>query len=99
MVYVVILRGNKVLALMFPSWQLRAMSKLRTLRKLQRLSQAEVAAKVGVKTPMISRIEKGQRVPSMKLATRISEFFKGEITPNDFMPAVEMQQKTKEVAQ
>ncbi len=73
------------------------MSKLRTLRKLQRLSQAKVAKEVGVKTPMISRIERGERVPSMGLATRISEFFNGQITPNDFM--LSSSEKTKEAAQ
>lgn len=73
------------------------MSKLRIFRKARGLSQAQVAKEVGVKKPMISRIERGERVPSMRLATRLSELFKGDITPNDFMPDVGA--KAKEIAQ
>lgn len=99
MVYVVILRGNKTLALKFPTWQRRGMSKLRTFRKAKGLSQEEVADGVGVQKSMISRIERGKRVPSMRLATALSELFKGEVTANDFMQAAGQQSKAKEAAQ
>lgn len=36
------------------------------------LTQAELAARVGVQQPVISRLVRGQRMPSAKLAVRLA---------------------------
>jgi len=62
------------------------MSKLREFRIAKGLSQQDLAASVGVKKAAISRIEKGQRVPSMGLVARLVEVSAGELSADDFMP-------------
>jgi transcriptional regulator with XRE-family HTH domain len=64
------------------------MSKLRAYRIARGLSQQDFAASVGVKKAAISRIEKGKRVPSMGLVARIVEVSEGELSADDFMPAL-----------
>lgn len=65
------------------------MSKLREYRQAQGLSQEEFAKGVRVRKATISRIENGQRVPSVGLISRICEFSKGALTANDFVPSVQ----------
>lgn len=53
-------------------------------RKTKKLSQEELAEKLGVTRWMINRIETGNRRPSWQLAAKISEFTSGKVTANDF---------------
>ena len=46
---------------------------LKELRTLKSLSQASLGKKTGVSQDMISKIEKGDRLPSVKVAKKISE--------------------------
>lgn len=62
------------------------MSRLRAFRTNHGLSQADFAKSVGVKKATISRIEKGHRVPSMGLVSRMVEISQGELSADDFMP-------------
>lgn len=62
------------------------MSKLREYRSERGLSQEDFARTVGVKKATISRIEKGRRVPSMGLVSRICEATGGALNANDFLP-------------
>jgi DNA-binding XRE family transcriptional regulator len=64
---------------------MRRMSKLREYRTAHGLTQTEMAEAVGVKKATISRIENGERTPSMSLVSRICEATRGELTANDFM--------------
>ena len=64
------------------------MSKLRAFRISKGLSQQDLAASVGVQKAAISRIEKGQRVPSMGLVARLVDVSDGELSADDFMPLV-----------
>jgi len=62
------------------------MSKLRAFRISKGLSQQDLAASVGVQKAAISRIEKGQRVPSMGLVARLVDMSDGELSADDFLP-------------
>lgn len=61
------------------------MSKLRDFRKSKEMTQADLARKVGVRKPTISRIESGARVPSVSLIRRLIEFSGGELTADDLL--------------
>ena len=61
------------------------MSKLREYRQSQGLSQEQFAKSVHVRKATISRIENGQRVPSVGLISRICEVSKGALSANDFI--------------
>ena len=74
------------------------MSKLREYRIARGLSQQDLAASVGVKKSAISRIEKGKRVPSMGLVSRIVEVSEGELCADDFMPLVPLHSETEPTA-
>lgn len=50
--------------------------KLLELRKSQKLSQKELAKRIGVSQASINYWEKGQRVPSIHAAYKIAEYFK-----------------------
>lgn len=50
--------------------------KLLELRKSQKLSQKELARRIGVSQASINYWEKGQRVPSINAACKIAEYFK-----------------------
>lgn len=50
-------------------------AKLRTLRKERKLTQQELADRLGIKRPSISNYEIGRRTPSLKELRRFSEFF------------------------
>jgi len=64
---------------------MKNMSKLREYRERSGISQAKFAEAVDCKKSMICRLERGERKPSFALAQRISEYTKGEVTPNDFL--------------
>lgn len=61
------------------------MSKIREYRKSIGLSQEEFARAINVRKGTISRIETGARTASSALVTRICEFSKGVLTPNDLI--------------
>jgi len=60
-------------------WILFAMNrlgeKLRTLRKQQSLSQAELSDMLGVSQRHVSGIERGEKVPSLEILLKISRIF------------------------
>ena len=62
------------------------MSRLRTYRLKNGLSQREMAEKVGVTIATISRLETGRRTASMRLVSSIVDATGGELTAADFMP-------------
>ena len=64
--------------------------KLRELRAEAGLSQAQVAAKVGIGRSGYTRIECGDRLPSLRLAQRIAAVFSR--TVEDIFPAAEHQE-------
>lgn len=55
------------------------MSRLKECRKRHGLSLQFVSGELGISASHLSRIERGQQVPSPNLAERLSEFFDGEI--------------------
>lgn len=58
----------------------RAESPLRRLRRSRRLTLQTVADAVASDTGNLSRIEKGQQLPTKQLARRLVEYFDREIT-------------------
>lgn len=50
-------------------------TKIQELRKYQRLSQAELAEKIGVTRQTIISLEKGRYNASLELAYKLSRFF------------------------
>lgn len=72
---------------MFPTWQHGAMSKLREYRLSQGLSQEEFAKSVLVRKATISRIENGQRMPSVGLQARIRSISNGALSADDLLPS------------
>lgn len=58
---------------------------LTTWRKSEKLSQAQVAERLGVSRWTVNRLELGERTPSMALANRLNEISDGKVTPNDFL--------------
>ena len=55
-------------------------NKVYEFRVLARLSQKELADKIGVSKQTIFVMEKGQYIPTLLLAFRIATFFKVDIT-------------------
>lgn len=53
------------------SWGLR----IKTLRKAQSLTQSDLAAKTGAIQETISRIERGERAPSLELGLALAAVF------------------------
>ncbi len=49
--------------------------RIRSLRKEMKLTQEELAEKLGIQTNSIARIERGIRVPSIELFADMSTFF------------------------
>lgn len=49
-----------------------------------KVSQIELAEKLGVSRWMVNRIERGERNPSLKLAIRVQEITGGIVTAKDF---------------
>jgi transcriptional regulator with XRE-family HTH domain len=47
-------------------------TQIRDIRMKRGLSQSELAAKIGVRQPIISRIEKGEHVPTWRNLERIT---------------------------
>ena len=56
--------------------QLKIESRLHVFRAEHRLTQEELAEKVGVTRATINAIEKGDYNPSLELAFRLAKFFK-----------------------
>lgn len=65
------------------------MHKLRQFRKTHKLSQQDVAAKVGVNFSMIHHWEKGTRTPRLIHIRKIQEITNGQVTADDFEPQQE----------
>jgi transcriptional regulator with XRE-family HTH domain len=61
------------------------MSKLRKFRTSQGLSQEALGKLVGVESPMICRIEKGQRTPSPALISKLIKVSRGVLKFEDFI--------------
>lgn len=53
--------------------------RLKELRKNSKLSQREVAQKIGVSTSVIGDIECGRRIPSKRTAIKLSELFSTKV--------------------
>ena len=47
------------------------------------MTDAEFATRIGSSQPHVNRIRRGIIAPSMKIAMRIKEATKGQVTPND----------------
>lgn len=50
-------------------------NKIKYLRKINKLSQSELAVAVKVSRPTISSLENGKTEPTLKVAFRIARFF------------------------
>jgi transcriptional regulator with XRE-family HTH domain len=59
------------------------MSKLRSYRKDNRITQSAFAERVGALQSTISKIEMGLQVPGLALALKIQEATGGIVTPAD----------------
>jgi transcriptional regulator with XRE-family HTH domain len=53
---------------------------LRQARERRNLTIQQVAAAVGIDSGNLSRIERGQQVPSKELTEKLAKYFGGEIT-------------------
>lgn len=53
--------------------KLRLARQVKALREARRLSQADLAAKVGTKQPAIARIESGRGIPRLDFLQRIAD--------------------------
>lgn len=58
---------------------------LREARMKRQQTLQEVADATGTDTGNLSRIERGQQVPSQSLAVRLTQFFDNEITETQVM--------------
>lgn len=68
------------------------MMHLKTARRIARLTQAELARKVGVEQATISMLENGQiRRPSYELVTRLAAVL--NISPAELFPVVDAESK------
>ena len=59
----------------------------RLFREKSKLSQEELAERIGVSKASVSRWESRARIPEPRLWERIREVTGGEVTANDFTPA------------
>lgn len=55
-------------------------SPLKLVRRKHGLTLQQVADSVGIDTGNLSRIERGHQVPNKKLAEKLANFFKNDIT-------------------
>ena len=55
-------------------------AEVKRIRQSRNLSQAELASRVGVRQPMISRIEKGTHVPTWRNLDRVFDALNAEIS-------------------
>jgi transcriptional regulator with XRE-family HTH domain len=53
---------------------------LKKWRETKGLTQQELAAAIGVHVQYVSKIERGERIPGMRVATRIRDFSEGALT-------------------
>lgn len=55
-------------------------AEVKRIRQSRNLSQAELASRVGVRQPIISRIEKGTHVPTWRNLDRVFDALNAEIS-------------------
>lgn len=68
-------------------------------RKKHDLTMAQVADRLSITQPTISRIESGELWPGRPLAEKILELTDGAVTPNDFIkPAGEPSTEAQDTA-
>jgi transcriptional regulator with XRE-family HTH domain len=70
--------------------------RLSVLRKLKKLSQADLAEKIGVHTNVIGRYERGLAKPSIELATKLSDVLEVSL---DYLVGKLEQELDKDVVQ
>lgn len=66
-----------------------AARKLSAFLKRERIPQYAFAARIGVGDSAVSRFLNGRRIPTLEQAQRIFEETGGNVTPNDWLIAVE----------
>lgn len=59
---------------------------LRQYRERHGLSQETLASVIGTTKATVSRLEGGERAPSLEMMRKIAEATRGEVTANDFLP-------------
>lgn len=57
---------------------------LTTWRKSQKMTQDELATKLGISRWFVNRLEIGERTPSLDLALKIQEMSRSAVKPSDF---------------
>ncbi|WP_272676756.1 helix-turn-helix domain-containing protein [Providencia sp. PROV076] len=60
-------------------------TKLRVLRKMQKITLTEIAKAVSIDTASLSRIERGLQKTSLETAEKLSVFFNGEISEMEIL--------------
>ncbi|HCP5739395.1 TPA: helix-turn-helix transcriptional regulator [Escherichia coli] len=66
-------------------------SPLRNVRKAHGFTLQHVAAGVQVNPATLSRIERLEQIPSIELAERLANFFKGEVSEMQILYALQHQ--------
>lgn len=69
--------------------------KLREWREKEGLTQAVLAAELGIHAQYLSDIERGVRTAGSKLALKIKRRSNGAVTPNDLLAAAEAEMARK----
>lgn len=62
------------------------MSELSVFRKATGKTQAELASQLGVTQPMLSKIERGEALPGLKLAVAIERLTAGAVPAHSWVP-------------
>ncbi|WP_218672704.1 helix-turn-helix domain-containing protein [Oceanobacillus timonensis] len=62
----------------------RSLNHLKAFRKIHKLSQKDIADKVGVSVSFYSKIEGGFKYPSYQFLKKLKETFGDEVDMNDF---------------
>lgn len=70
------------------------MRRIKFERTSRRLSQHAVASRTNIRQPIISRIERGRRLPTAAQLIRLSEFF--NVAPDDLLKDVAVASKEAE---
>lgn len=68
-------------------------SRIRTLRKAAKLSQAELAELIGTDPPLIGRYERGITMPSIEQLIKLSTALK--VSPGELLPSQEDELREK----
>lgn len=69
--------------------------KLRKCRQGKQLTQRELAGAMNVHSQYLSDIERGKRVPGLRLAIKLRDFFNGELPLDDVVVPAERQPDAK----